>query len=239
MDGAVLETTQHCWSKARGGGSKVFPGKAEEQDLRPPLGWSVFPQLPLLALPAATSRSGMGTPVPAPPPPSATSTPAGQPTAITRLHMQLHLHDLQQNASDLRNQLQQLKKLQVGTGEGSPTQPSSYWVDPAPEQENAPFLVSCHGLECGRVRRSLSRSSSELSPLGGILPSLNPPSWSPQLQNQETVKTMLRRTETEISVRVTDTMRKHEDPLQRQRSLVEEERLRYLNEEELITQQLK
>ncbi|XP_027522161.1 SRC kinase signaling inhibitor 1 [Corapipo altera] len=58
------------------------------------------------------------------------------------------------------------------------------------------------------------------------------------LQNQETVKTLLRRTETEISVRVTDTMRKHEDPLQRQRSLVEEERLRYLNEEELITQQL-
>ncbi|NXQ60910.1 SRCN1 inhibitor, partial [Anthoscopus minutus] len=61
----------------------------------------------------STSRSGMGTPVPAPPPPSATSTPAGQPTAITRLHMQLHLHDLQQNASDLRNQLQQLKKLQL------------------------------------------------------------------------------------------------------------------------------
>uniref|UniRef100_A0A8B9NUK6 SRC kinase signaling inhibitor 1 n=1 Tax=Apteryx owenii TaxID=8824 RepID=A0A8B9NUK6_APTOW len=125
---------------------------------------------PVISLPAAASRSGMGTPVPVPPPPSATSTPAGQPTAITRLHMQLHLHDLQHNASDLRNQLQQLKKL--------------------------------------------------------------------QLQNQETVKTMLRRTETEISVRVTDTMRKHEDPLQRQRSLVEEERLRYLNEEELITQQL-
>ncbi|NWT76275.1 SRCN1 inhibitor, partial [Prunella himalayana] len=62
---------------------------------------------------ASTSRSGMGTPVPAPPPPSATSTPAGQPTAVTRLHMQLHLHDLQQNASDLRNQLQQLKKLQL------------------------------------------------------------------------------------------------------------------------------
>uniref|UniRef100_A0A8C0IKS4 SRC kinase signaling inhibitor 1 n=1 Tax=Chelonoidis abingdonii TaxID=106734 RepID=A0A8C0IKS4_CHEAB len=119
---------------------------------------------------ASASRSCTGTPIPAPSHPSATSTPAGQPTAITRLHMQLHLHDLQQNANDLRNQLQQLKKL--------------------------------------------------------------------QLQNQETVKTMLRRTETEISVRVTDTMRKQEDPLQRQRSLVEEERLRYLNEEELITQQL-
>ncbi|XP_033367471.1 SRC kinase signaling inhibitor 1 [Parus major] len=62
---------------------------------------------------ASTSRSGMGTPVPAPPPPSASSTPAGQPTAVTRLHMQLHLHDLQQNASELRNQLQQLRKLQV------------------------------------------------------------------------------------------------------------------------------
>uniref|UniRef100_A0A670Z8M2 SRC kinase signaling inhibitor 1 n=1 Tax=Pseudonaja textilis TaxID=8673 RepID=A0A670Z8M2_PSETE len=119
---------------------------------------------------APPSKSNVGTPVPGPPPPSTTGTPAGQPTAITRLHMQLHLHDLQQNASELRNQLHQLKKL--------------------------------------------------------------------QLQNQETVKTMLRRTETEISVRVTDTMRKQEDPLQRQRSLVEEERLRYLNEEELITQQL-
>lgn len=50
---------------------------------------------------------------------------------------------------------------------------------------------------------------------------------------------MLKRTETEISVRVTDTVRRQEDPLQRQRAMVEEERLKYLNEEELITQQLK
>lgn len=74
--------------------------------------------------------------MPAPPPPSATSTPAGQPTAITRLHMQLHLHDLQQNASDLRNQLQQLKKLQVGIGEGemwgvsNPSQLLLGWLQP-------------------------------------------------------------------------------------------------------------
>ncbi|XP_029428649.1 SRC kinase signaling inhibitor 1 isoform X1 [Rhinatrema bivittatum] len=119
----------------------------------------------ITALVGPSSRSSMATPVSTP-----TPAPASQPTAITRLHMQLHLHDLQQNASDLRNQLQQLKKL--------------------------------------------------------------------QLQNQETVKTMLKRTETEISVRVTDTMRKQEDPIQRQRALVEEERLKYLNEEELITQQL-
>ncbi|KAM4033874.1 SRC kinase signaling inhibitor 1 isoform 18-T20 [Anomaloglossus baeobatrachus] len=118
---------------------------------------------------ALTGPQNAGTPM-STPTPGSTSTPADQSKAITRLHMQLHLHDLQHNASELRNQLQQLKKL--------------------------------------------------------------------QLQNQETVRSMLKRTETEISVRVTDTVRKHEDPLQRQRAMVEEERLKYLNEEELITQQL-
>ncbi|XP_073539543.1 SRC kinase signaling inhibitor 1 isoform X3 [Phyllobates terribilis] len=118
---------------------------------------------------ALTGPQNTSTPM-STPTPGSTSTPADQSKAITRLHMQLHLHDLQHNASELRNQLQQLKKL--------------------------------------------------------------------QLQNQETVRSMLKRTETEISVRVTDTVRKHEDPLQRQRAMVEEERLKYLNEEELITQQL-
>ncbi|XP_068920383.1 SRC kinase signaling inhibitor 1 isoform X1 [Petaurus breviceps papuanus] len=115
-------------------------------------------------------RSSGAPPVPAPPPPSASSTPAGPPTAVTRLHMQLHLHDLQHNASDLRNQLQQLRKM--------------------------------------------------------------------QLQNQESVRTLLKRTEAELSLRVSEAVRKQEDPLQRQRTLVEEERLRYLSEEELVTQQL-
>ncbi|XP_078385529.1 SRC kinase signaling inhibitor 1 isoform X3 [Cetorhinus maximus] len=92
------------------------------------------------------------------------------PTAITRLQMQLHLHDLQQNASDLRNQLQQLRKLQV--------------------------------------------------------------------QSQDTMKNMMKRLESEISIRVTETLRKQEDPLHRQRALVEEERQKYLNEEEMTIQQL-
>ncbi|KAI1884121.1 hypothetical protein AGOR_G00223190 [Albula goreensis] len=101
-----------------------------------------------------------------PPPPSG----ATQATTVSRLQMQLHLHDLQQNATDLREQLSQLRKM--------------------------------------------------------------------QLQNQDSVRSLLKRTETEISVRVTDALRKQEDPLQRQRLLVEEERLKYLNEEELIIQQL-
>ncbi|XP_047184068.1 SRC kinase signaling inhibitor 1 isoform X8 [Scophthalmus maximus] len=100
------------------------------------------------------------------PPPSLT-TPMN---SVSRLQMQLHLHGLQQNATDLRKQLSQLRKI--------------------------------------------------------------------QMENQDSVKILLKRAEAELNVRVADALRKQEDPLQRQRLLVEEERLKYLNEEELIIQQL-
>uniref|UniRef100_A0A4W3GK61 SRC kinase signaling inhibitor 1-like n=1 Tax=Callorhinchus milii TaxID=7868 RepID=A0A4W3GK61_CALMI len=60
-----------------------------------------------------------------------------------------------------------------------------------------------------------------------------------QLHSLDTMKMMMKRMETEINVRVTEAVRKQEDPLHRQRALVEEERQRYLNEEEMIVQQLK
>uniref|UniRef100_A0A672SHQ7 SRC kinase signaling inhibitor 1-like n=1 Tax=Sinocyclocheilus grahami TaxID=75366 RepID=A0A672SHQ7_SINGR len=101
-----------------------------------------------------------------PPPSSGCS----QASTVSRLQMQLHLHDLQQNSTDLRKQLAQLRKM--------------------------------------------------------------------QLQNQDSILSLLKRTETELSLRLSDALRKQEDPLQRQRLLVEEERLKYLNEEELIIQQL-
>uniref|UniRef100_A0A3Q2GRA9 SRC kinase signaling inhibitor 1 n=1 Tax=Cyprinodon variegatus TaxID=28743 RepID=A0A3Q2GRA9_CYPVA len=101
-----------------------------------------------------------------PPPPSNTTPVNG----VGRLQMKLHLHGLQQNATDLRKQLGQLRKI--------------------------------------------------------------------QMENQDSVRTLLKRTEAELNVRVADALRKQEDPLQRQRLLVEEERLKYLNEEELIIQQL-
>ncbi|KAL7860732.1 hypothetical protein AOLI_G00170810 [Acnodon oligacanthus] len=100
------------------------------------------------------------------PPPA--MTPQG--SNVSRLQMQLHLHELKQNATDLRKQLDQLRKM--------------------------------------------------------------------QMQNQDSVRSLMKRTEMELSVRVSDALRKQEDPLQRQRLLVEEERLKYLNEEELIIQQL-
>ncbi len=44
------------------------------------------------------------------PPPSSGGSQA---STVSRLQMQLHLHDLQQNATDLRKQLAQLRKMQV------------------------------------------------------------------------------------------------------------------------------
>ncbi|CAK6972459.1 SRC kinase signaling inhibitor 1 [Scomber scombrus] len=101
------------------------------------------------------------------PPPPSNTTPVN---SVNRLQMHLHLHGLQQNATDLRKQLSQLRKI--------------------------------------------------------------------QMDNQDSVRTLLKRAEAELNVRVADALRKQEDPLQRQRLLVEEERLKYLNEEELIIQQL-
>lgn len=59
-----------------------------------------------------------------------------------------------------------------------------------------------------------------------------------QMQNQDSVHTLLRQAEADLGLCLIEASRTQEDPLQRQRLLVEEERLRYLNEEELIIQQL-
>ncbi|XP_062848777.1 SRC kinase signaling inhibitor 1 isoform X3 [Trichomycterus rosablanca] len=59
-----------------------------------------------------------------------------------------------------------------------------------------------------------------------------------QMQNQDSVHTLLRQAETDLGLCLIEASRTQEDPLQRQRLLVEEERLRYLNEEELIIQKL-
>ncbi|KAF7665191.1 hypothetical protein LDENG_00149910 [Lucifuga dentata] len=101
-----------------------------------------------------------------PPPPSA----ANQPVTVSRLQMQLHLQNLQQNTNALRKQLSQLRNM--------------------------------------------------------------------QLENQDSVLSLLRQTESELNLMMLDATRTQEDPLQRQRLLVEEERLKYLNQEELLIQQL-
>ncbi|KAL1784340.1 sickle tail protein-like isoform X1 [Sigmodon hispidus] len=60
-----------------------------------------------------------------------------------------------------------------------------------------------------------------------------------QLQNQEILRAMMKKAELEISSKVKETMKRLEDPVQRQRILVEQERQRYLHEEERIGKKLR
>ncbi|XP_066886529.1 sickle tail protein homolog isoform X31 [Kogia breviceps] len=59
-----------------------------------------------------------------------------------------------------------------------------------------------------------------------------------QLQNQELLRAMVRKAEQEISSKVIGTLKRLEDPVQRQRVLVEQERQRYLHEEEKVARRL-
>ncbi|XP_055363791.1 sickle tail protein homolog isoform X7 [Betta splendens] len=59
-----------------------------------------------------------------------------------------------------------------------------------------------------------------------------------QLQNQEALRFQLKRAEQEIGVKLAEAMRRLEDPVQRQRTLVEEDRHKYLGLEEHVLTQL-
>ncbi|NXC15029.1 SKT protein, partial [Corythaeola cristata] len=59
-----------------------------------------------------------------------------------------------------------------------------------------------------------------------------------QLQNQEMLRAMVKKAELEINGKVIETVKRLEDPVQRQRNLVEQERQKYLNEEEKIVKKL-
>nr|XP_046212176.1 sickle tail protein homolog [Oncorhynchus gorbuscha] len=59
-----------------------------------------------------------------------------------------------------------------------------------------------------------------------------------QLQNQEALRVQLKRAEQEISLKLAEAMRCLEDPVQRQRVLVEEDRHKYLGLEERVFNQL-
>ncbi|XP_030406226.1 sickle tail protein homolog isoform X11 [Gopherus evgoodei] len=59
-----------------------------------------------------------------------------------------------------------------------------------------------------------------------------------QLQNQEMLRAMMKKAELEINSKVIETAKRLEDPVQRQRILVEQERQKYLHEEEKIVKKL-
>ncbi|XP_073437890.1 sickle tail protein homolog isoform X1 [Dendrobates tinctorius] len=59
-----------------------------------------------------------------------------------------------------------------------------------------------------------------------------------QVQNQEMVRTMMKKAEQEISSKMTEMVKNLEDPVQRQRVMVEQERQKYLQDEEQIVLKL-
>ncbi|XP_053836319.1 sickle tail protein homolog isoform X4 [Vidua macroura] len=59
-----------------------------------------------------------------------------------------------------------------------------------------------------------------------------------QLQNQEMLRAMVKKAELEINGKVIETVKRLEDPVQRQRNLVEQDRQKYLSEEEKIVKKL-
>ncbi|XP_078519569.1 sickle tail protein homolog isoform X2 [Lissotriton helveticus] len=59
-----------------------------------------------------------------------------------------------------------------------------------------------------------------------------------QLQNQDTLRAMMKKTEMEINSRVIEAVKRLEDPVQRQRVLVEQERQNYLHEEETLVNRI-
>uniref|UniRef100_A0A3B4TNL6 SRC kinase signaling inhibitor 1 n=1 Tax=Seriola dumerili TaxID=41447 RepID=A0A3B4TNL6_SERDU len=115
-----------------------------------------------------------------------------------------------------------------GTDTLTPSAPLAL-MPPPPSGANQPVAVSRlqMQLHLQGLQQNTNALRKQLSQLRNM-----------QLENQDSVLSLLRQTESELSLMMLDAMRTQEDPLQRQRLLVEEERLKYLNQEELLIQQL-
>ncbi|KAM7390370.1 hypothetical protein PAMA_008504 [Pampus argenteus] len=82
------------------------------------------------------------------------------------------------------------------------------------------------------------KSSVAPSDKGSVPLKVNLLQFRKNLQNQEALRVQLKRAEQEISVKLAEAMRRLEDPVQRQRALVEEDRHKYLGLEERVLTQL-
>ncbi|XP_061731891.1 SRC kinase signaling inhibitor 1-like [Nerophis ophidion] len=102
---------------------------------------------------------------------------------------------------------------------------------PPPLPSGAELPVSVSRVQMQRHLQGLQHSTNTLRMQLSQLRSM-------QLENRDSVVALLRQTEMELSGMMLETVPPQEDPLQRQRLLVEEERLKYLNQEELLIQKL-
>uniref|UniRef100_A0A8C2CQV5 KIAA1217 n=1 Tax=Cyprinus carpio TaxID=7962 RepID=A0A8C2CQV5_CYPCA len=93
---------------------------------------------------------------------------------------------------------------------------------PTPPLGPAPMHVNLH-----LFRRNVSELRLQLQHMRQL-----------QLQNQECVRAQIKHAEQEISVKLAEMLRRQDDPTQKQRTLVEEERHRYLSMQERVLTQL-
>ncbi|XP_055988190.1 sickle tail protein homolog isoform X7 [Sorex fumeus] len=97
----------------------------------------------------------------------------------------------------------------------------------APESSGAPSSTPALHASLLHMRRSVAELRLQLQQMRQL-----------QLQNQELLRAMMKKAELEISSKVIETMKRLEDPVQRQRVLVEQDRQKYLHEEERIVRKL-
>ncbi|XDV47247.1 hypothetical protein PO909_016931, partial [Leuciscus waleckii] len=93
---------------------------------------------------------------------------------------------------------------------------------PTPPLGPAPLHVNVH-----MFRRNVSELRLQLQHIRQL-----------QLQNQECMRAQIKHAEQEISVKLAEILRRQDDPTQKQRTLVEEERHRYLGMQERVLTQL-
>uniref|UniRef100_A0A8C1NXE9 KIAA1217 n=1 Tax=Cyprinus carpio TaxID=7962 RepID=A0A8C1NXE9_CYPCA len=93
---------------------------------------------------------------------------------------------------------------------------------PTPPLDPTPLHVNLH-----LFRRNVSELRLQLQHMRQL-----------QLQNQECVRAQIKHAEQEISVKLAEMLRRQDDPTQKQRTLVEEERHRYLSMQERVLTQL-
>uniref|UniRef100_A0A286XIV8 KIAA1217 n=1 Tax=Cavia porcellus TaxID=10141 RepID=A0A286XIV8_CAVPO len=111
--------------------------------------------------------------------------------------------------------------------------PHFWWEDPGcprittPSSQLLPASTSAVHMSLLDMKRNVAELRLQLQQMRQL-----------QLQNQEMLRAMMKKAELEISSKVMETMKRLEDPVQRQRTLVEQERQKYLHEEERILRKL-
>ncbi|XP_026977629.1 sickle tail protein homolog isoform X7 [Sagmatias obliquidens] len=115
----------------------------------------------------------------------------------------------------------------AGTPQVSGGKPLGTLESSGPPSQLPPAATSAAHMSLLDMKRSVAELRLQLQQMRQL-----------QLQNQELLRAMMRKAEQEINSKVIETLKRLEDPVQRQRVLVEQERQKYLHEEEKVVRKL-